>query len=67
MSGANSYTITMTADQHMHAVITVMTQLRADRATKRVPGDEYDKFLVEQLTLGAETLAALNAAVRVPA
>lgn len=55
-------TVTMSSDAHLHAIIAVMTQLRADRAVKRTPGDEYDKFLVDQITTGTEALAALNAA-----
>lgn len=58
----NYKTITMSSDAHLHAIIAVMTQLRADRAVKRTPGDEYDKFLVDQITTGTEALAALNAA-----
>ena len=63
MSVTQNYkTVTMSSDAHLHAVIAVMTQLRADRAVKRTPGDEYDKFLVDQITTGTEALAALNAA-----
>lgn len=54
--------VTFSADTHLHAIIAVMTQLRADRALKRTPGDEYDKFLVDQINTGTEALAALNAA-----
>lgn len=57
--------VILTPDQHMHATIAVMTQLRADNATKRTPGDEYDKFLVGEIALGVETLAVLNAAAPV--
>lgn len=53
--------VLLTPDQHMHATIAVMTQLRADRGAKRTPGDEYDKFLSSQIAIGAETLNALNA------
>ena len=55
-------TVIFSADAHLHAIIAVMTQLRADRAVKRTPGDEYDKFLVDQITTGTEALAAMNAA-----
>lgn len=59
---ATTRTVTLTPDQHLHAIIAVMTQLRADRGAKRTPGDEYDKFLIEQIATGTETLTALNAA-----
>lgn len=53
--------VILTDEQHLHVVLSVMTQLRADNATKRTPGDEYDKFLVGEIALGTESLKALNA------
>lgn len=53
--------VILTPDQHMHATVAVMTQLRADRGAQRKPGDEYDKFLSSQIANGTETLNALNA------
>ena len=62
MSVTQNYkTITLSDDAHLHAIIAVTSQLLVDCAAKRAPGEEYDKFLAEQIATGTETLNALNA------
>lgn len=54
--------VILTSDQHMHATVAVMTQLRADRAQiARFPATGFDDFLVQQIGTGTETLESLNA------
>lgn len=55
-------TVTLSDDAYLHVQLAVLTQMKSDRAARRMPGDEYDKFLQQQLALGVEAMSALNAA-----
>lgn len=60
----NYKTVTLSEDALQFAVIAVLTQLRADRReVARLPAPAFDDFLVKEVALGTEALAALNAAV----
>lgn len=59
MSVTQNYTITMSGDVWLHIVSAVTTQLIADRSAQRVPGEEYDEFLLGEIAIGAEALVAL--------
>lgn len=63
MSVTQSYkTVTLTPDALIYVQLAVLTQMRADRAAKRTPGEEYDSFLKEQLETGVGAMLSLNAA-----
>lgn len=60
MSAAKTFQLTASDDAMQYIVTAVLARLLTDRSAKRVPGDEYDKFLTEQIAVGHEAVAALN-------
>lgn len=61
MSVTQNYTIDTSSAAWQYIVIAVMTQLRADRKQiERLPAVGHDDFLLGEIALGSEALAALN-------
>lgn len=60
MSTAKTFQLTASDEAMQYIATAVLTRLLADRSAKRVPGEEYDKFLTEQIAAGHEAVAALN-------
>lgn len=60
MNGAKTFQLTASDEAMQYIATAVLTRLLADRSAKRVPGEEYDKFLTEQIVAGHEAVAALN-------